>query len=208
MKEYCFTVCAPLDVFDALHARYGNLLSEYRRQKTVQLRDTLDKKRGLLAEYCLIEAMKQIDPSIELPLQMETEHYGKPYLLHSDVQISLTHAGKFAAAAVCSASVGLDIEQTRPISDALAKRVCTAHEYQDVWLKNPKDETFRNLFSAKESFVKRTGEGLTALSKVDTLMEPTIRQRFMEPYVLSITTDCCSEWEVYVCDSNGSLICL
>ena len=195
MKEYLYTVYAPLDAFDALHTRYGNLLSKYRRQKTVQLRDTL-------------EAMKQIDPSIELPLQMETEHYGKPYLLHSNVQISLTHAGKFAAAAVCSASVGLDIEQTRPISDALAKRVCTAHEYQDVWLKNPKDETFRNLFSAKESFVKRTGEGLTALSKVDTLMEPTIRQRFMEPYVLSITTDCCSEWEVYVCDSNGSLICL
>ncbi len=206
MKEYLITVIAPLDALDTLHARCGERISAYRKKKLAELRSEPDRKRGLLAEYCLIEAMRLCDPELPLPLTIDTERYGKPFLVGRSEHISLSHAGEYAAAAVCSKPVGIDIERTRPVGDALAERICTDREYREVWQRDPRDETFRNLFSAKECCVKRSGEGLMALSKVDTLSVAAIRQHVFEPYVLSIATDCEKEGEVYRCEANGSLV--
>ena len=208
MKEYLFAVTAPLSALGALSTRYGDRISAYRKKKLAELRSEQDRKRGLLAEYCLIEALRLCDPELSLPLTIDTERYGKPFLVGRGEHISLSHAGEYAAAAVCSKPVGIDIERTRPIGDALAKRICTEREYREVWQRDPREETFRNLFSAKESCVKCSGEGLMALSKVDTLTVTTIRQHVLEPYILSIATECEMEGEIYRCDTNGSLVLL
>ena len=114
----------------------------------------------------------------------------------------MSHAGEYATAAVCSLPVGIDIEQKWNCTDALAKRICTAEEYETVWKRDPTDACFRDLFSAKESCVKRTGRGLQDIASVDTLHTPCIRQIHFEPYVLSVCTDYMGEWEAEECKNE------
>ncbi|MDO4852850.1 MAG: 4'-phosphopantetheinyl transferase superfamily protein [Clostridia bacterium] len=194
VKPFLITVYASLDALESVQARYGDCLSVYRREKTERLRDAIERQRGMLAEYCLIEALSRMGP-LKLPLQIQTERLGKPYLSDSPIAFSLSHAGLYAAATISDCPVGVDIERERTVSESLAKRICTPREWKQIWLPSPTEQTFRNLFSAKESIVKRSGEGLMALSTVDTKDYPVRQMEFLS-YVLSVCSDRVERWEV------------
>ncbi len=88
----------------------------------------------------------------------------------------------------------------RHIREFLAKRICTEREWNEIWLKDPSDDTFLRLFSAKESISKRSGEGIQSLSKIDT-RKHNVMQRFFPGYVLSVCSESAAEWEVIrLCD--------
>ena len=202
MRDYGVIIFAHRDALNALRLRYRDRISAYRAAKLARIRDGAEAERGLLAEFCLIEAVHRFDPMYPLPLEIETGPFGKPYLTGGP-EISLTHAGDYAAAAVGSRPVGIDLERTRPITESLARRICTPSEWETVWKKNPTDETFRNLFSAKESMVKRSGEGLQSIAKVDVTATDAVRQLFFEDYVLSAVSAPQTGWEVYRCEKDG-----
>ncbi len=202
MKNRLITVYASLDALPSLQARYGSQLSDYRIQKCARLKNAADRDRGMLAEYCLIEALTRAGIPVSLPLRIGTEALQKPFLLDRTVEFSLSHAGDYAAAAVCDLPVGVDIERTRPVTDALAERISTETEVQTVWLPARTGETFRDLFSAKESIVKRSGEGLRALCTVDTTEDKTVRQMHFADYVLSVSTESEAVWEVFRCEKG------
>lgn len=154
---------------------------------------------GELAEYCLIEAMLRVDPAIELPLRIRATDFGKPFFADSQVEFSISHAGNYAAATVSDCPVGTDIEKKRTVREALVKRICTGREWEEIWLRNPTEDTFLRLFSAKESIVKRSGEGIRSLSNVDTEEYP-VRQTALSEYVLSVCSGSVADWEVvHVC---------
>lgn len=203
MKEYLMTVYASADQLPALDAAWSDKLSAYRNSKCDRINSAEERARGRLAEYCLIAALLRRDPDTVLPLEIETDINGKPYLAGSDVHISLSHSGAYAAAAISDKPVGVDIERTRAVSDALVRRVFTERELKTVWEPQPTAKTFRDVFSAKESVVKRSGEGLKGLCAVDTTRERTIRQRRMEPYVLSVSSEENCIWEVFACEFDG-----
>lgn len=199
MKDRLIVVFASFRSYELLYSRYFKLCSNYRLKKLERISHPQERKRGLLAEFCLIEAIRRFDKGYPLPLQIQTGLLGKPYLPDDRVHISLSHAGEFGAAAVSTKPVGIDIERTRSVSDRLVKRICTEKELESIWLPNPTDETFRNLFSAKESVVKCSGKGIAALSSVETVGNQTIRQKFFGEYVLSAASVADCEWEVYLC---------
>lgn len=195
MKAVLITVYADLSALPSLRDRYGSLLSEYRKEKMARFRNNRDALPGELAEYCLIEAVLRADPKTELPLSIKTTDLGKPSFTECPFKFSLSHAGDYAAATVSDSEVGTDVERERPVNDSLAKRICTAHEWENIWQRNPSEETLIHLFSAKESIVKMSGEGIRSLGTVDTCEYP-VRQRRFPGYVLSVCTLSAADWEV------------
>ncbi len=92
--------------------------------------------------------------------------HGKPALQPDcSLHFNVSHSGDWVAAAFSRAGpVGVDVEQTRPVDMALAKRFFAADEY-DSLMACPADERaaiFFQYWTLKESYLKARGSGLTA----------------------------------------------
>lgn len=113
--------------------------------------------------------------------------HGKPYLTdYPQLYFSLSHSGEYAALAIAECEVGLDIQQKRPISPSMAKRILSEPEYRrysgltalsarsDTQAHAPSDtrtqmnassdmqaqEWLLQCWCAKESYGKLSGKGL------------------------------------------------
>ncbi len=195
MKPVLITVYADLTSLPLMRSRYGTLLSEYRKERMGCFRDEKAASPGELAEYCLIEAMLRIDPGTELPLRIRTAKLGKPMFIDNRMEFSLSHAGSFAGATVSDCPVGMDIERKRQIRESLARRICSEREWNELWRRDPSEDTFLRLFSAKESISKRSGEGIRCLSSID-IGEYPVMQKILPGYVLSVCSESTAGWEV------------
>lgn len=88
---------------------------------------------------------------------------GKPYIDKSGIYVSISHSDKLCAAAVSDGELGVDIERIKHdrTTDRLIRlshRFFTAGEHEYV-LADP-SVRFWEIWTAKESFIKFTGEGL------------------------------------------------
>lgn len=81
---------------------------------------------------------------------------GKPYLVHhSGLFFNLSHSGDYVVLAFSNQEVGVDIQEWRTVSDSVYKRLLHVQESNERGR-----ESFFSLWTAKEAFVKCTGEGL------------------------------------------------
>ncbi|MGI6665513.1 MAG: 4'-phosphopantetheinyl transferase family protein [Christensenellaceae bacterium] len=106
--------------------------------------------------YC-----KEIGLSMkELPALSYTER-GKPYFREfPEIQFSLSHSGGYWAVAFSPVPIGLDLEKAREANMAsIASRFFHPEEY--AYLKQQDYTDFFHIWTAKESYVKLTGEGIT-----------------------------------------------
>ncbi len=101
---------------------------------------------------------------------------GKPYILNSNLHVSLSHSGEYLAIALSPTPVGVDIQKKEDV------------DYQKIAKRygfNAKDiKEFFQKFTLAESEAKREGNGLAyALKKVENLEGKTIE---LGDYVLSV----------------------
>ena len=99
------------------------------------------------------------------------ESGGKPYLESRAVELSISHSGELWGCALSKEPVGLDIQLIREKGVcSVAKRFFHPEEYR--YLQETGFSDFFSLWTAKESYVKFTGEGITdgfsAFSVVDS----------------------------------------
>ena len=103
---------------------------------------------------------------------------GRPYFEERTCDFSITHTQNHVFCALtdgedASVRVGIDAEDiNRPdLSnlEEMASRWFTENE-QKVFFASPTKETFLRLWTRKEAYVKYIGEGLRALSKIDTVV--------------------------------------
>ncbi|BBA79124.1 4'-phosphopantetheinyl transferase [cyanobacterium endosymbiont of Rhopalodia gibberula] len=94
---------------------------------------------------------------------------GKPRLTNklvgNGLQFNLSHSHELAIYGVtCNHIIGVDLEYIRPMSEAkkLAKRFFCSQEYHHISLLTSPDleKTFFKLWTAKEAYLKATGEGI------------------------------------------------
>ena len=72
--------------------------------------------------HCLLRwALRELDVDPKCYPLCRTEE-GKPYLAHTDLQISLSHSGQWAVCVISNSPVGVDVEQIRPISSGVWRR--------------------------------------------------------------------------------------
>ncbi len=138
-------------------------VSDYRRQKTDRLKRRPDKVRSLAAgalfrygmeQYCS-ERQKASDWWEKMSENICLDVCGKPYL--EGVSFNLSHAGIYATAAIGAKPVGIDVEGGREPSGRIAARF---HPEEQSWYKKEGESRFYQLWTAKESVMKRDGRGI------------------------------------------------
>ncbi len=121
-----------------------------------------EKWLSLAAELLFQRSVHRHCREVPTPVSRDTDKNGKPYLLgRPDFHFNLSHSGVWAVCAVADNPVGVDIQQTRPISLKIAKRFTPEEQYQiENAMGDDKAELVFNLWVQKEAFLKCTGEGL------------------------------------------------
>ncbi len=153
-------------------------LSAPRRQKAQACRRKKDRLLSLGAGVALDQALA-LHGLRERALETASGDWGKPWFPgRPDLHFNLSHSGFFAVCALSDAPVGVDIEQVRPVSEALVGRVCTPREAGLL----PQEEALRRdqfcrLWTVKESVMKYFGAGLS-------LSPRTLEADFGPPLVL------------------------
>ena len=108
---------------------------------------------------------------------------GKPYLVGSDLFISLSHSEEGVAAVVSETPVGIDIEKIKPITDKLINYVCNENEKEYIESGEDREYRFFTVWTAKEAFFKKNGgSGVRAVDT--TLFEKSVYK--IEDYLITI----------------------
>jgi len=85
---------------------------------------------------------------------------GKPYLKNNPLYFNISHAGDYVVLATAESEIGVDIEKITPYDDTVAARCFTSAEQK--WIQEQgNDEAFFYLWTAKESIMKGSGQGLS-----------------------------------------------
>ena len=94
---------------------------------------------------------------------------GKPWFPAApELHFSISHSGGCWVCAFADAPVGLDLQAHRPCRAlALARRFFAPEEAE--WLRSRGEAAFFDLWCAKESWLKYTGRGLSALPEAIVL---------------------------------------
>ena len=135
-------------------------LSDYRKERLAKLKPEQARKSSLCAELLLIEAVKREEPAHRLPLEIVADENGKPGFSQGKPFFSLSHSGVYAACALASFPVGLDIQTLSNCHEALIRRFFTAGEQAEILSAEDRDAAFTRLWCRKESFLKAIGLGL------------------------------------------------
>lgn len=86
--------------------------------------------------------------------------HGKPFL-PGGPYFSLSHSGRYAILAVAPAPVGADVEEIRDGEDYLALAAQALHPQEQAFLRaHPSAQTFFDIWTLKESWLKLRGRGL------------------------------------------------
>jgi 4'-phosphopantetheinyl transferase len=147
-------------------------LSSYRLAKLSSCRSPEKRRQGIGAELLLIHALRSWKEDFPLPLSLEKEPGGKPFLSGSPIQFSLSHSGEYAACALCDDPVGIDLETERPLREPLLRRCFREGERRRILESEHPAASFTALWTRKESYLKATGEGLRALGEIDLCAPP------------------------------------
>lgn len=141
-------------------ARCESYLSEQRREKVNALRFAEDKKLSAAA-YMLLRAALKERRGIDEPVVFSFRENGKPFLRdYPNIFFNLSHCREAAACALSCCEIGVDVQGVAPVTDSLAKRVLTGEEYA-LFKCSPNPELlFCEYWTAKESYLKQTGQGL------------------------------------------------
>lgn len=95
---------------------------------------------------------------------------GKPEAAGLPIHFSISHSRDCLAVAFDSRPVGIDAEGIRPVTEKLARRICTPEDY--AFLLGGRDfeaedegqrRRFFEIWTAKEAWFKREGTGITRL---------------------------------------------
>ena len=119
-----------------------------------------------LAKYALRDAL-----ALTAPLKKDVR--GKPYFDGVPVHVSISHSNEMCLAAISDSEIGADIEYITKSPEKLnrlAERFFTQGESE--YVKVAPSERFYEIWCAKESYIKYTGEGfsrpLSSFSVLDT----------------------------------------
>ncbi len=91
---------------------------------------------------------------------------GKPVFVDCPLYFSISHTGTGAAAVIADIPVGIDLQKTIAVSNALLERVCIDSE----WIfcnggidRADQNDRFTHIWTAKEAMAKADGLGLARL---------------------------------------------
>lgn len=184
--------CKELQNFD--FSPFLGLLPSDRRQKAESYRNPADQN-NCAGTYFLLALALHREYGI-LPPENEPFSYtqtGKPYWKSLPICFSLSHCRKGAACSLSKKTegeTGIDIQEPRPLSPAVLRRVCSPKEQEEIALSPDPQKTFSRFWALKESYAKQTGKGISGdLSRLDFSESGSFFHRYQKDFYQMDTPD-------------------
>ncbi|XLQ11269.1 MAG: 4'-phosphopantetheinyl transferase superfamily protein [cyanobacterium endosymbiont of Epithemia adnata isolate EadnSB Bon19] len=170
-----------LKVSDLEVNRCFAILSQEEKIKAKKFSFKEHKRRFIVARGTLKTILGQYLNIPASTIEFTYSSRGKPRLTNklgvNSLQFNLSHSHELAIYGVtCNHVIGVDLEYVRPMSEAkkLAKRFFCSQEYNQISLLTSPDleKTFFKLWTAKEAYLKATGEGIAGgLNQVEVSLD-------------------------------------
>ena len=156
------------NITESFLERCINVLPSERKQKALRYRFDIDRKMSVISYLLLLYALQE-NYGITNP-RIAYGRYGKPYMIeYPDIHFNISHCPKGCVCAVYKQEIGVDIQDIRPFSWDIARRVCCDNELKMLECADDKIRLFTKIWTMKESYVKMTGEGISNMIFTDTL---------------------------------------
>ena len=145
---------------DGFPEQHISFLSEERRIKAFSYRFPLDRKLSV-AVYLLLRLALIEKYGIDEPVVFSYGNNGKPFLRdYPHINYNISHCRSAAACVIADDSVGVDVQEIAPVPDGLAQHVLSADEYAGYRDSRNPEDFFCAIWTIKESWLKRTGQGI------------------------------------------------
>lgn len=143
-------------------------LPENRRVRALRYRRKIDRWNCVITYLMLQYGLRECFSITSFEIALG--EYGKPYLPQfPNVHFNISHCDTGCAIAVADCPVGVDIQDIRPFSWDVAKRVCCERELAALGASVERDKLFTKMWTAKECYGKVSGTGILNKTKgIDT----------------------------------------
>ncbi len=112
--------------------------------------------RGLLAAALSAEGIRLTGDEV-----WKTDRFGKPHLEGlPGVTFSLSHSGHYAACALGQTPVGVDVQMTGSVREAVVRRQFSAQEARAIAASPDPERMFARIWTGREAYLKKLGCGL------------------------------------------------
>lgn len=146
-------------VSEELIKRALPLLPEDRRARALRYRRKIDRDNCVITYLMLHYGLRECYGIKSF--KMAYGEYGKPYLSdYPDVHFNISHCDAGCAVVVANRPVGVDIQDVRPFSWEVAKRVCSERELEELGKSPERDKLFTKMWAVKECYSKLIGKGI------------------------------------------------
>lgn len=166
-----------------------------------------DRRTSVLVFLLLRYALFRLCGTTAMPPLVYDEN-GKPALPETGLHCSLSHCAAGVCCALDASPVGADIQDYRPVSDAVIRRVCSPSEREALSRSDKPEQLFAAFWTCKESLGKKNGAGLgydlraTAFCPPDGRVQQTDDGLFYTLLTESCAVSVCSVREMpFVCVS-------
>lgn len=149
---------------DLFNTAYNNMSVE-RQHRADRYIHTEDKRLCVFSDMLLRNMLKTY--GVSDPIFSSTEK-GKPVLVNSDLHFNISHSKSLIACVIDTRPVGIDIQCYKDLDlDRIRNKICTDEENQ--FILNSTDSAdyqehlrrFCMIWTAKEAYLKYTGEGIS-----------------------------------------------
>lgn len=145
---------------------YQHILSADEKEKASKFKFQIHRDRYVFFHACLRDILARYLNCSPNMLVFHKDLHGKPYLDKNHIQFNLSHSENEAILGITNAvEIGVDIEKINLEKnyDDIARRFFSRSEYAYLEQLSGKEkmDTFFQLWTHKEAFVKATGRGLS-----------------------------------------------
>lgn len=177
---------AHLDICPQIEKEYWAVLNTEEQQRAKRFVKPQDKIRFIAGRGILRSLLGQYLNLAAAAIEFDYLPQGKPILgkkhCFPKIQFNVSHSHDLALYAISKSdhSVGIDLELIRPLPQALslARRFFQEQEVADLISFPPtmQEAMFFRIWTAKEAYLKATGEGLSGLQNVELAINQKSQQ--------------------------------
>ncbi|MBR4223670.1 MAG: 4'-phosphopantetheinyl transferase superfamily protein [Oscillospiraceae bacterium] len=144
--------------------RYADLIdlvSDDRRERIERMIPQNGKVMCLFSELVMRCHLSRLTGIPGTDIRFAAGDHGKPYMIGSDIHFSVSHTGSIIAFAAADVPIGVDAELIADARERVAQRSFTENERRYIAASDDPSAAFFDVWTAKEAYVKMTGEGLS-----------------------------------------------
>ncbi len=126
---------------------------------------------------------------------------GKPYLKGEDIFFSISHSGKYVLCCLSENEIGCDVEKIKDYNPKVGKRFFTQKEAELLENKETEDLVFAELWTLKESILKKHGTGIGGGLDTYCFADYVGKEEFFA-YGCNFVCRTCGDYMISVCSEK------